>query len=130
MSKALTSFDEFEFLTKIVVKGLCAVARKPGGMITNTHDANPTHIPNPGIPITLRAENHLKLICYQIRLAKRCSQSIVPSNITLDSVRALHGLCHWEENHNDAEAPEINGKDWPRTIDALQDYFRECLGTT
>ena len=119
--QGLNSLDEFEFLTEDAVKGLCAVARKPGGMIANPHGANPTHIPNPGIPITLRTENHLKLMCYQIHLAKRCSQVIVPTNITLDSVRALQGLHDWEENHTDAKAPKINGKDWPRTIEAIHD---------
>ena len=64
--QGLNSLDEFSFLTKDAVKRLCAVARKPGGMIPNPHGANPTHIPNPGIPITLRTENHLRLMCYQI----------------------------------------------------------------
>ena len=128
-NQGLNSLDEFSFLSEDAVKGLCAVARKPGGMIPNPHGNDPSHIPNPGIAITLRAENHLKLMCYQIRLAKRCSETILPTDITLASVRELQGLRDWEESHKDAEPPEINAKDWPRTIDALQDYFRNCLGT-
>ena len=52
-NQGLNSLDEFSFLSEDAVKCLCAVARKPGGMIPNPHGNDPTHFPNPGIAITL-----------------------------------------------------------------------------
>lgn len=48
----------------------------------------------------------------------------------MDSVRALREHRDWEAEHKDVEAPEINAKDWPRTMDAIEDWRPGCLGVT
>jgi hypothetical protein len=90
----------------------------------------PPMIPNPGIAVTLRAENNLKLACYFLRYKKRTSRAITAADITLESVRAFREYKEWEENHKDVDPPEINAKDWPRTMDAIDEWLRGCLGVT
>ena len=34
----------------------------------------------------------------------------------------------WEETHDDVDAPTLDEKDWPRTIEAIEEWFRGCLG--
>ena len=48
----------------------------------------------------------------------------------MDNVRALRTLKDWEEDHDDVETPEINPKDWPRTMESIEEWLRGCLGVT
>ena len=141
--QGMNSLAEFAVLTDDEVKNLCKVVRRPGGMMQNPNAAappgadaaaaaaaaaQPAQIPNPGLAVTLRAENNLKLACYFLRYKERTSRAVTADMITLASVRELRPYREWEENHKDVEAPEINAKDWPRTIEAIEEYLRGCLG--
>ena len=48
--------------------------------------------------------------------------------IMLASVWELCPYREWEENYMDVEAPEIDAKDWPGTIEAIEEFLRGCLG--
>ena len=34
----------------------------------------------------------------------------------------------WEQDHEDLETPELNSKDWPRTIKLIDEWLKGCLG--
>lgn len=34
------------------------------------------------------------------------------------------------KEHKGTDAPEINDRDWPRTIEAMEEFLASCLGTT
>ncbi len=59
--QGMDTLAEIEFLSDDEVKSLCRVIRRPGGTIPGP---NPDDAPvnNPGTPVNLRAENHLKLL--------------------------------------------------------------------
>lgn len=89
----------------------------------------PATIPNPGIPVSMRACNNLQLACYYLRYQTRTSRPKLVDQITMANIRAIKSLRDWEQNHKDVDAPAIDDKDWPRTIEAIEEYFRGCLGT-
>jgi len=131
--QAMNSLAELALLTDEEVENLCKVTRRPGGTIPNpqAHVAGqPATIPNPGITVPLVAENNLKLTCFFLRYKQRTSRTLVAAEITLANIRAFRDYRTYEEGHEDPDAPEINSKDWPRTIEALEEYLRDCLGTT
>jgi hypothetical protein len=110
------------------VERLCKVTRRPGGTIANP--AGGGQVPNPGIPVSMLAEKNLKQLCYYLRYQVRVSRTVAAADIDLDDVRAYEAYENWEKTHEDAEAPKINEKDWPRTIEAIEGWLRGCLGQT
>jgi len=126
----LDNLDEIALLTDDKVEGLCKVIRRPGGTVPNAAAGGGNPIPNPGIPVSMRAEDNLQLACYWLRYQKRTSRIPTAAQITLENIRSLRELKEWEEEHKDVEKPEINPKDWPRTIEAIEEYLRGCLGVT
>ena len=133
VTQGYNSLEELGVLTDKEVASLCKVVRRPGGTMVNPQAVvvgQPAAIPNPGLSVSLRAENNLKLACYFIRYRGRTSRTCDPSDITLANVRSLRGHKEWEEQHEDLEAPEINPRDWPRTIDSLEEWLRGNLGLT
>ena len=139
----MNSLAKFAVLTDDKVENLCKVVRRPGGMMQNPNAAmppgadaaaaaaaaaQPAQIPNPGLAVMLHAENNLKLACYFLRYKEHTSRVVTADMITLASVWELRPYREWEENHKDVEAPEINAKDWPRTIEAIEEYLCGCLG--
>ena len=125
--------EELGFLTDVEIESLCKTIRRPGGTITNPDagvDEQPGVIPNPGIPVSLRAENNLKLAAWFVRHRVRTSRATAPADITLNSGRSIKELRLTEENW---EAPTdplvINYKDWPKTMEGIVEYLRACPGT-
>ena len=132
-NQEMDELAEFALLKDDEVENLCKVIRRPGGTMPNPNaavDGQPAQIPNPGSAVSLRAENNLKLMCYFLRYKDRTSRGVVAGDVTLANVRALRDHKEWEENHTDVDAPEINTKDWPRTIEAIEEYLRGCLGVS
>ena len=97
----------------------------------NAHEAGqPAQIPNPGIAVSMVAENNLKLCSYFLHFQDRTSRTVAAAGNDRDAVRALKDYKLWEETHEDVEAPEINPRDWPRTIEAIEEWLRGHLGVT
>ena len=133
VAQGLNELEEFRLLKDEEVQSLCKVVRHPGGTIPNpqaTIVGQPATLPNPGLSVSLRAENNLKLACYFLRYRERTSRDVGVQDITLDNVRTLHEHKDWEEAHEDVDAPTINTRDWPRTIDSIEEWLRGCLGVT
>ena len=76
--QGLDEVEEFRILSDDEVENLCKNTRRPGGIIDNPNRGrnNPASIPNPGIPVSLKAENNLKLMCYYIRHQDRISRTV------------------------------------------------------
>ena len=132
-AQQMNSLAEFETLKDEEVENLCKVTRRPGGTIANPlagGQGQPATIPDPGVTVSLRAENNLKLACHFLHHRTRVSRAVTATDITTENVRTLRTLKDWEEDHDDVETPEINSKDWPRTIESIEEWLRGCLGVT
>jgi hypothetical protein len=123
-TQGMDTLAEFRILTDDEVETLCKVLRRPGGTTGNPP------VPHPGFAVSVRAETNLKLMCYLLRYRERTSRTIAAADISTISVRALKVHREWEMTHKDVNPPELSDKDWPRTIEAIQEWLRGCLGTT
>jgi hypothetical protein len=84
---------------------------------------------NPGTPINLHAENRLQLLAFYLRHQKRISIVVNMANITLDSIRTLHELRDYKSSYKSPDnPPTINAKDWPKTMESIQEYLRSYVG--
>jgi hypothetical protein len=126
--------DELALLSDDEVDGLCKSIRSPGGLIAGPPVAlggAPGPLgPNPGRLVSSRAQNNLKLLTYYLRFKQRTSMTAVVNQITMVNIRALRHQRDQEEDHTDPDAPTIDGEDWPKIIETLQEYLGACLGTT
>ena len=130
-SQGIDSLSELELLTDGEIENLCKVVRRPGGQVAQAAGAAAGQAqPNLGIAVSLKAENNLKLAAYFLRFRTRTSRTTVATDITAASVRALRDHKQYEEKHKDVDPPEIDGRDWPRTIDGIEEWLRGCLGVT
>jgi hypothetical protein len=50
--------------------------------------------------------------------------------LTLANLRALKPLSKQEKDHKEPDAPDINAKDWPPTMEAIREYLVDCLGVS
>ena len=130
-------YDSVENLTKIQtdedVKVLCAAVRKPGGFIQNPHAhiaGQAPQIPNPGIPVSAKAEKQLKTMAFYLQYKARTSRNVTPADITEANVNAYAHYKEWEENQEASEMPELNDKDWSKTFDAIDTWISDHLGIT
>ena len=132
-NQGLDTLDEMKILTDTEVENLCKVIRRPGGVIPNPAAGQagvPAEVPNHGLQVPLRAENNLKLACYFLRYQERTSRAVTPVDVTLVNIRKLRDLRDYENDHEDLDPPDINTKNWPLTLDAIDEYLRGCLGVT
>lgn len=134
-TQGIDSLDELRLLKDSEVEGLCKVLRRPGGMVANNAVAiaagGNAMINNPGTLVPLRAELNLKLTCYYLRHRVRISRVTAPGDITLPVVRRIIELRLTEAKHeNPKDKPVIDAKDWPKTMEAIVEYFRAYLGET
>ena len=125
-NQGIDSIEELRLLTDSEVEILCKVVRRPGGAAANGAGQNL------GTSVSLRAENNLKLAAYWLQYREKTSQATLSNQITLENVRGIRGLHDWQTNHSEPTAPDniINAKDWTKTLEALREYLRGCLGVT
>ena len=130
--QGFATLGDFRYLSDTEVENLCRAVRKPGGSIPNPNPGAgaPANIPNPGIPVPTAAENNLKRMCYFLRHRERTSRDTTAPDITLENIRGLIGYRRWEDNHDDPAIPDLTFRDWTRTIETIEDFFRGYLGST
>ena len=95
VTQGMLTLDEFALLDDDEVENLIKVIRRPGGLMVNPNAAvagQPPTIPNPGMTVTLRATNNLKLMCYYMKHREKTSRVLDPALVTLDAVRRLKPL--------------------------------------
>ena len=119
---------EIQLLTDDEIEILCEVIRQVGGVIPGPNPGNPP-VNNPGTPTNLCAENHLKLLAFYLSHQKRISEVVNVANDTLDSIRTIRELRDYESSYKAPDnPPTINDKDWPKTMESIQEYLRLYLG--
>jgi hypothetical protein len=79
---------------------------------------------NNGILFSIRAVANLKLCVYYLKHMERVQRQPVANEINLVLVRSYRDQQHHEVGFKKtAEAPMINYKDWPRTLDTIIEYI-------
>jgi succinate dehydrogenase/fumarate reductase flavoprotein subunit len=128
----INSLDEIAYLDGIdnvdtTIKGFT----NPGGtVITGTGIAAVTSRKN-GIPVSIRAVANLKLYVYYLKHMERVKRQPVSNAINLVLVRSYrdqqrHEVCFKKT----AEEPDINDKDWTRTLETIREYIASQHGVT
>ena len=89
-------------------------------------------IPYTGIMAFQPAETNMQLASYTVRHHNRISRAAIVATMNPTSIGRLRELKSKEDKRdgNPPSAPTIDAKNWPKTIDALQDYFSCVLGET
>ena len=57
-------------------------------------------------------------------------RTIMSQTITVAQVHTLHDHQCWEQDHEDLEPLELNSKDWPRTIELINEWLKGCLSVS
>ena len=115
--------EDYAMLTDDEAMNVCKITRRPGGTDANG-DANA------GIMVSLKAENNLKLLCFYFRYRERTSRPLTVNLATQETIRGYAARAHLEDAASDPEPPELTFKNWTRTVDVIEEYLRNCLGTT
>ena len=124
--QGISTVGDLEALTDKEASDLCRVVRKPGGVSA----ADPTKA-NYGHVISLKAETNMKMACYWARHNKRISRVLAPPKLTLANLDALREMKDAEDAHEDPEkAPSVEKHDWPKTLEAVQEWLCGHLGVT
>jgi hypothetical protein len=109
------------------------IALRSGGLhkrIARGEKRRPSTVTQSGSqPQNFRVNPNLKLLAYYLQFKQRMSMMPVVNQITLANIRSLHHQRDQEEDHTDLDAPTIDGEDWPKIIETLQEYLGACLGT-
>ncbi|KAI2493825.1 hypothetical protein MHU86_20706 [Fragilaria crotonensis] len=130
--QGMDSLEEIKLLTDDEIESLCKVIRRPGGMIPAPPGGaagGAANIPNPGVPVNQRAEGHLKLLAFYLRHQARISRTVTVAQVTLEAIRTVRELREFESTYkNPDDLPTINAKDWPKTMEAIDEYLRSVLG--
>lgn len=96
----------------------------PGGVAGGT-----ANIPNPGVPVNQRAKGHLKLMAIYLRHQEmQVSRTVIRADITLEAIRKVRELREFKLMYKKPDdLPIINAKDWPKTMEAIDEYLRPVL---
>jgi hypothetical protein len=81
--------------------------------------------------VSIRAVSNLKLLVYYLKHMERVKRKPVPSAINLELVRSYRDQQRHEVGFKKtAEEPEINDKDWPRTLEKVRENLASKYGVT
>ena len=120
--QGINSIDELRTLDDKMAENLCKVLRRPGGATAGGNA-------DPGLKVSARAEFNLKLAIYFIKHQDRVSRVVRPGDIDLAGIRRLVKQRDTEEGHTDPDIPpKISIKDWPATMEAVEEYLRQFRG--
>ena len=119
---------------------LCDVIRSPGGSI-----ANPTYVQvggiypvgvnayicNNGTPVSIVAENNLKLTVFYLKYMNQVSRPVPVSKVTVLNIKTVASLYKFERDYEPKEgAMIIDAKNWVKTLDDMYEFLKKQVGTT
>jgi ribosomal protein S13 len=125
----ISTSAEVQLLTDDEIESLCKVLCCPGGMVPGAVPGA-AQVQNPGVQVSVRAEGHMKLMVLYLRHQAPVSRSVTPADITLDSISTVRELREFESSYKvpTDNLPTINAKDWPKTMETIDEYLRSYLG--
>jgi hypothetical protein len=128
----IDSLDEIAYLYGIEdVDTTIKCVTNPGGTVTTGKGTSRVTSRKNGIPVSIRAVASLKLCVYYMNDVEWVQRKPVPNAISLVLVRSYRDQQHHEVGFkNNAEEPEINDKDWPRTLEKIREYIASQYGVT
>jgi hypothetical protein len=119
----LDGIDDIDMTIKVVTN--------LGGTVTTGTGTTRVTSRNNGIPVSIRAVANLKLCVYYLKHMERVQREPVPSAINLELVRSYRDQQRHEVGFKKtAEEPEINKKDWTRTLEKIREYLASQYGVT
>jgi hypothetical protein len=128
----IDSLDEIAFLDWIEdvntkIKGVT----NPGGTVTTGEGTSRVTSRNNGIPVSIRAVANIKLCVYYLKHMERVQRKPTPNAIKLVLVCSYRDQQRHEVGFKKTtEEPEINDKDWPRTLEKIREYLASQYGVT
>jgi hypothetical protein len=131
-ASGIDSLDEIRYLDGIDdVDSTNKGVTNPGGTVTTGTGTSRVTSRNNVIPVSIRAVANLKLLVYYLKHMERVHREPVPNAINLLLVRSYREQHRHEFGFkNTAEEPEINKKDWPRTLEKIREYLASQYGVT
>jgi hypothetical protein len=124
--------DEIAYLDGIddvdtTIKGVT----NPGGTATTGEGTSRVTSHNNGIPFSIRTVANLKLCVYYLKHMERVQRKPIPNASNLVLVRSYRDQQHHEVGFKKTvEEPEINDKDWSRTLEKIREYLASQYGVT
>jgi hypothetical protein len=128
----IDSLDEIVYLDGIddvdtTIKGVTS----PGGILTTGMGVTAVTSRKNGIPVSIREVANLKLCVYYLKHMERVQRQPFANAINLVLVRSYRDQQRHEVGFKKtAEEPEINDKDWPRTLEKIKEYLASQYGVT
>jgi hypothetical protein len=128
----IDSLDEIAYLDGIEdVYNTIKVVTNPGGTLMTGSGTTMVTSRNNGIPVSIRAVANLKLCVYYLKHMERVQHQPIANAINLVLVRSYRDQQRHEVGFkNTSEEPEINDKDWPRTLEKIKEYLASRYGVT
>ena len=66
-----------------------------------------------------------KLAAYWLQYSEKISHTRIGADVTVPVVRSIRALRDAEGTYDDPSAPMIDDRNWPRTFDTIDEYFRK-----
>jgi hypothetical protein len=132
----INTLEEVVFLNDKDIDSLVKQLRRQGGMVSGPTiiggdvQGNPRPmVANHGHSVSIRADTNLKLAVFYLRHQTRISRIVAPASVALTVVRSLRSTKEYKENFKfTSEQPVIKENDWPRTMEAICEFFGSVLG--
>jgi hypothetical protein len=124
-TSGIDSLDEIAYLDGIddvdtTIKGVT----NPGGTVTTGSGATTVTSRKNGISVSIRSVANLKLCVYYLKHMDRVQRQPIANAINLLLVRRYRDQQRHEVGlKKTVEEPDINDKDWPRTLDKIREYL-------
>jgi hypothetical protein len=128
----IDSLEEIAYLdgeddVDTTIKGITS----PGGTVTTGSGAASVTLRNNSIPVSIRDVGNLKLCVYYLKHMERVQRQPVANAINLVLVRSNSDQQRHEVKFKKiSEDPVINENDWPRNLEAIQEYVASRYGGT
>jgi hypothetical protein len=103
----------------------------PGGTVTSGEGTSRVTSRNNEVPVSIRSVANLKLCVYYLKHMERVQRQTITNAINLVLVRSYRDQQHHDVGFNKtAEEPEVNNKDWPRTLENIKEYISSQYSVT
>ena len=123
--QGINRLHELCYLTDTDVETLCKNVKRPGGVAAGDGDGA-----NLGHMIIHQVEMNIKLDAYWLWYSEKMSRLRIAGDVTVPVVRSICALQDAQGTYDDPSAPTIDDRNWPRTFDAIDEYFQNSFGMT